>query len=62
METRDIIARPITALEDAEVHAERLRARLHDGDLEGAQRALALLEQTLRAGATILHARRARVR
>jgi hypothetical protein len=61
MEMRDIVARPISALDDAEVHAQRLRARLHEGDLEGAQRALAMLERTLRAGATILQARRARV-
>ncbi len=61
MESRDIVARRIAALDDAEVYAERLRARLHEGNLEGADRALAQLETKVRAGEGILAARRARL-
>jgi hypothetical protein len=61
METRDIVGRPITALDDAEVYGERMRARLFEGDLDGAERALALLESKVRAGEGILEARRARL-
>ena len=61
MESRDIIGRPVTALDDAEVYAERLRSRLLEDDLDGAERALAMLESKVRASEGILAARRARL-
>lgn len=61
MESRDIVARPITALDDAEVYGERMRVRLSEGDVDGAERALAMLESKVRAGEGILAARRARL-
>jgi hypothetical protein len=61
VEARDIVARPVTALDDAEVYGERMRARLLEGDLDGAERALAMLDSKVRAGEGILAARRARL-
>ncbi len=55
------MARPITALDDAEVYGERMRVRLSEGDVDGAERALAMLESKVRAGEGILAARRARL-
>jgi hypothetical protein len=62
METRDILARPIAACDDAEVYAQRVRSRLLEGDLDGCERALALLRMKIGAGEGILAARRARLR
>jgi hypothetical protein len=62
MERRDILARPIGASDDAEVYAERVRARLLEGDLDGCERALALLAMKVRAAEAVLAARRRRSR
>jgi hypothetical protein len=61
VEIRDVLARPIRPLHDAEALAERARARVREGNLEAAERDLVQLSVKIRASEAILAARRARL-
>jgi len=57
----DIIARPIDALDRAEVVIERFKKAIADGDIDEADRLLARLEMFTAAAAAILADRQARL-
>jgi hypothetical protein len=57
----DILARPIDALDRAEVVVERFKAAIADGNLEESERLLARLQMFSVASAAVLADREARL-
>lgn len=57
----DILARPIDALDRAEVVVERFKAAIADGDIEESERLLARLQMFSDASAAVLADRESRL-